>query len=211
MQVVKSLREILLRNCPEIHAARMKALMINVTALLRGQELTVTALGRAPQRNRNTRHDIKQSDRLIGSIMPSVSSITISLHKRNRDSWGSFSLRNLYLARRDVFDRRAWLRGWPLSERNLMEKPLIQECRADLLAVRFGYTTGASDGVPSCLNALSHRGQYGFGLFSLEQESRGLGEKIVGIRKASRIAAGHCQIAMLNTDGRRWRQIVRRR
>ena len=67
MQVVKSLHDLLSRNCPDIHAARMNALMTNVRALLRGQKLTVTGLGRAPRRSRNTKHDIKQSDRLIGN------------------------------------------------------------------------------------------------------------------------------------------------
>ena len=41
--------------------------MRNVEALVRGQKLTVTGLGRAPGRPSNTKHEIKQSDRLIGN------------------------------------------------------------------------------------------------------------------------------------------------
>ena len=68
MQVLKSLHDLLSDECTTIHATRLKALMINVAALIRGQTLTVTGLGRAPKRHRNTKHDIKQSDRLIGNV-----------------------------------------------------------------------------------------------------------------------------------------------
>lgn len=67
MQVVKSLHDLLSNECADIHAARLNALMTNVAALIRGQTLTVAGLGRAPKRHRNTKHDIKQSDRLIGN------------------------------------------------------------------------------------------------------------------------------------------------
>lgn len=67
MQVTQSLHELLSVACPHIHNARLNALMCNVEALVRGQKLTVTALGRAPGRASNTKHEIKQSDRLIGN------------------------------------------------------------------------------------------------------------------------------------------------
>ena len=68
MQVIDSLHKLLALECPGIHTTRLKALMTNVTALMRGKKLTVTGLGRSPGRHRNTKHDIKQSDRLIGNI-----------------------------------------------------------------------------------------------------------------------------------------------
>ena len=67
MQVAQSLHELLAVECPHIHSARLNALMRNVEALVRGQKLTVTGLGRAPGRPSNTKHEIKQSDRLIGN------------------------------------------------------------------------------------------------------------------------------------------------
>ena len=67
MRVVQSVHDFLATECPHIHAARLNALMTNVSALMRGRKLTVTGLGRAPGRHRNTKHDIKQSDRLIGN------------------------------------------------------------------------------------------------------------------------------------------------
>tara|TARA_R110002096_G_scaffold37875_2_gene104944 strand:+ start:897 stop:1100 length:204 start_codon:yes stop_codon:yes gene_type:complete len=41
--------------------------MVNVEALLEGQTLTVTALGRHSQRLTSAKHTIKQSDRLVGN------------------------------------------------------------------------------------------------------------------------------------------------
>lgn len=67
MQVVESLHDMLSIECPHIHSARLTALMRNVDALMSGQKLTVTGLGRAPGRRPNTKHQIKQSDRLIGN------------------------------------------------------------------------------------------------------------------------------------------------
>lgn len=67
MRVVNSLHEALSTQCPEIHDARLAALMTNVNALIEGRKLTVTGLGRSPGRQHNTKHNIKQSDRLIGN------------------------------------------------------------------------------------------------------------------------------------------------
>ena len=68
MRVVTSLHDFLTTQRPQIHQARLNALMTNVDALMRGRKLTVTGLGRAPGRHRHTKHDIKQSDRLIGNV-----------------------------------------------------------------------------------------------------------------------------------------------
>ena len=68
MQVIESLHELLARECPHIHRARLNALMTNVAALLTGRKLSVTGLGRALGRYRHTKHAIKQSDRLVGNV-----------------------------------------------------------------------------------------------------------------------------------------------
>ena len=51
MQAVKMLHQELNESCPEIHAYRLTALMAGVEALVTGQTLTVTGLGRALRRN----------------------------------------------------------------------------------------------------------------------------------------------------------------
>jgi len=68
MQVIDSLTQILRTRCASIHKTRLTALMTNVEALIQGQTLTVTGLGRHSQRPTNTKHAIKQSDRLIGNV-----------------------------------------------------------------------------------------------------------------------------------------------
>jgi len=67
MQVIDSLTHILRRRCPTIHKARLCALMTNVGALLQGQTLTVTGLGRSSCRPVSAKYAIKQSDRLVGN------------------------------------------------------------------------------------------------------------------------------------------------
>ncbi len=67
MQVIDSLAQILLTRCPMIHKTRLAALMTNVEALITGQTLTVTGLGRYLPRPIHAKHAIKQSDRLVGN------------------------------------------------------------------------------------------------------------------------------------------------
>ncbi len=67
MQVIDSLTQILHTRCPTIHKTRLAALITNVGALIQGQTLTVTGLGRNSHRPTNAKHAIKQSDRLIGN------------------------------------------------------------------------------------------------------------------------------------------------
>ena len=54
MQVIDSLYKLLALEWPGIHTTRLKALVTNVTALMRGKKLTVAGLGRSPGRHRNT-------------------------------------------------------------------------------------------------------------------------------------------------------------
>jgi len=67
MHALKMLHQILNKSCPEIHAYRLSALMSVVDALVYGQKLTVTGLGRSLLREIGMKHAIKQSDRLIGN------------------------------------------------------------------------------------------------------------------------------------------------
>lgn len=50
-----------------MHKSRLNALFTNVDALLHGQRLSVTGLGRSSRRDIMTKHAIKQSDRLVGN------------------------------------------------------------------------------------------------------------------------------------------------
>jgi hypothetical protein len=72
MQVTDSLTQILGSRCTPIHKSRLTALMTNVRALIQGQTLTVTGLGRHSHRSTNTKHAIKQSDRLKWQHFPEV-------------------------------------------------------------------------------------------------------------------------------------------
>ena len=67
MHALKMLHQTLKQSCPEIHVYRLTALMDVVTALVQGQTLTVTALGRSSPRAISMKHGIKQSDRLVGN------------------------------------------------------------------------------------------------------------------------------------------------
>jgi len=67
MQVIDSLTQILRIRCPQIHQMRLAALMTNVDAVIQGQTLTVTGLGRHSPRPTSAKHAIKQSDRLVGN------------------------------------------------------------------------------------------------------------------------------------------------
>ena len=68
MHALKMLHQTLTKSCPAIHACRLTALMDVVTALVQGQTLTVTALGRSSPRAISMKHGIKHSDRLIGNV-----------------------------------------------------------------------------------------------------------------------------------------------
>jgi hypothetical protein len=67
MHATKMLHQFLQKNCPDIHAVRLSALMDNMAGLVYSQTLTVTGLGRALPRPISMKQGIKQSDRLIGN------------------------------------------------------------------------------------------------------------------------------------------------
>jgi len=67
MHAMKMLHQNLTKSCPHIHNSRLTALMDIVAALVCGQALTVTKLGRHLPRDISMKHGIKQSDRLIGN------------------------------------------------------------------------------------------------------------------------------------------------
>lgn len=67
MHALKMVHQLLEKSCPEIHASRRTALVSAVEALIHGQTLTVTGLGRSSRREITMKHAIKQSDRLIGN------------------------------------------------------------------------------------------------------------------------------------------------
>jgi len=91
MHAVKIVHQILSKSCPHIHVTRLTALVDVVAALVTGQTLTVTGLGRATVRDISMKQGIKQSDRLIGnrhlsaegqSIYQAVSRYLIGDNKR---------------------------------------------------------------------------------------------------------------------------------
>jgi len=91
MHALKMLHQMLQKNCPQIHANRLIALMDGVDALVHGQTLTVTGLGRALRRDINMKYGIKQSDRLIGNphltdertgLYQAVTRLLLGKHKR---------------------------------------------------------------------------------------------------------------------------------
>jgi hypothetical protein len=55
------------KSCQSIHRNRLQCLMVGVDALLHGNKLSVTGLGRAVKSNVATKHTIKQMDRLTGN------------------------------------------------------------------------------------------------------------------------------------------------
>lgn len=67
MQALKIVHQMLNKNCPQIHAARLTAMLDGVESLIHGQTLTVTGLGRSSLRAISMKHSIKQSDRLVGN------------------------------------------------------------------------------------------------------------------------------------------------
>ncbi len=69
MKAVELLHENLSIACPSIHSVRLSTLMAAVTSTVKGQQLTVTGLGRnlKSDSQTDTKHDIKRMDRLIGN------------------------------------------------------------------------------------------------------------------------------------------------
>lgn len=69
MKAIELLHKNLSNACPEIHDIRLIALMAAVTSTIKGQQLTVTGLGRnlKSDSKTDTKHDIKRMDRIIGN------------------------------------------------------------------------------------------------------------------------------------------------
>ncbi|BBP59726.1 hypothetical protein PHLH4_33160 [Pseudomonas sp. St316] len=67
MQAIQFLHTALAQALPNIHARRLTALMCCVSALLQGQCLTLTSLGRFLPGRAYPKHAIKRVDRLLGN------------------------------------------------------------------------------------------------------------------------------------------------
>lgn len=78
MQVINTLHTFLHHALPNLHAARLQALMAAVSAGLSGASLSITALGRALSGKAFIKHKIKRIDRLVGN--PHLASERLSLY-----------------------------------------------------------------------------------------------------------------------------------
>src|SRR5690606_28351368 len=67
MQVLPFLHQTLAHALPRVHARRLSALMAALRALLQGQTLTLSALGRALPTRVALKHALKRMDRLLGN------------------------------------------------------------------------------------------------------------------------------------------------
>jgi len=64
---IKLLHKLLTDSCPDIHQKRHSSLLVGVAALLQGDKLTVTGLGRSVASQVAQKHTIKRMDRLVGN------------------------------------------------------------------------------------------------------------------------------------------------
>jgi len=67
MYAIKLLHKKIQTACPSIHATRLHCLMSATDALIKGQRLTLTDIGRSLSSNAYVKHNIKRVDRLIGN------------------------------------------------------------------------------------------------------------------------------------------------
>ena len=67
MRDVHILQELLAQQCPDIHKKRLTSLMVATSALLEGDTLSLTALGRCINGAASAKHSIKRIDRLLGN------------------------------------------------------------------------------------------------------------------------------------------------
>lgn len=67
MSLVNTLHTLLKQSLPNLHGARLNALMAAVEAGLTGASVSITALGRAVSGATFIKHKIKRLDRLIGN------------------------------------------------------------------------------------------------------------------------------------------------
>ncbi|MDP1663524.1 MAG: IS4 family transposase, partial [Methylobacter sp.] len=67
MSIINTLHALLKQSLPNLHAARLNALMIAVGAGLTGASVSITTLGRAISGPTFIKHKIKRLDRLVGN------------------------------------------------------------------------------------------------------------------------------------------------
>jgi hypothetical protein len=67
MMIIKTLHTLLKQSLPDLHAARLNALMAAVGAGLTGVSVSITDLGRAISGSAFIKHKIKRLDRLVGN------------------------------------------------------------------------------------------------------------------------------------------------
>ena len=72
MQTYRFLHRILTTSASLLHSARFHALATCVEALLTGQRLSLTAIGRRLPRQAQPKHTIKCVDRLLGNPPPAA-------------------------------------------------------------------------------------------------------------------------------------------
>jgi len=93
MHAEKVLHKILENACAWMHAARRKALTVNVLAAIKERRVSVTGLGRAISSEAKEKHCIKRADRLIGNH---------HLYREYRDVYFSIARTVLGTAQRPV-------------------------------------------------------------------------------------------------------------
>lgn len=67
MSIIKTLHTLIKQSLPDIHAARLNALMAAVESGLTGASVSITSLGRAVSGSAFIKHKIKRIDRLAGN------------------------------------------------------------------------------------------------------------------------------------------------
>lgn len=67
MQALSELRRRLVMGCPQMHAARLRVLLVATAALMQHPRLSISALGRCLPGPSKPRHGIKRIDRLVGN------------------------------------------------------------------------------------------------------------------------------------------------
>ena len=67
MSIIKTLHTLLRQSLPNLHVARLNALMAAVESGLTGASVSITTLGRAISGTTFIKHKIKRLDRLVGN------------------------------------------------------------------------------------------------------------------------------------------------
>ena len=80
MHVKAIVRRILAQARDEIHAYRLKAVLVTVAAIVQACRLTVAALGRSVQGRTDPKHSIKRIDRLLSNVRLCIGSGRWSSH-----------------------------------------------------------------------------------------------------------------------------------